>query len=178
MSVPLELARLSHQRMTAHCKQLDKDLLDRLARIGFKLSDGEDGTGWQFLYLTRGGGYYFNVGCSDLIADGKIRLLQFADIEGFARDGARLRSGENLPLDLVVMATGYKGQEALVRKLFGDEDRCTRRPRSGASAKARSCATCSCARRNRASGSSPAASPSAASTPSTSPCRSRLASWG
>jgi thioredoxin reductase len=121
VSMPTSLARKSHQRMTAHCKQLDKDLLDRLARIGFKLSDGEDGTGWQFLYLTRGGGYYFNVGCSDLIADEKIRLLPFADIEGFTRDGARLRSGEALPLDLVVMATGYKGQEALVRKLFGDD---------------------------------------------------------
>jgi hypothetical protein len=23
----------------------------------------EYGTGWQFKYLTRGGGYYFNVGC-------------------------------------------------------------------------------------------------------------------
>ena len=48
-------------------KALDKDLLDGLARVGFKLDFGEDDTGWQFKYLTRGGGYYFNVGCSDLI---------------------------------------------------------------------------------------------------------------
>jgi hypothetical protein len=30
-------------------------------------------------------------------------------------------SGETLAADLIVLATGYKGQEHLVRKLFGDE---------------------------------------------------------
>ena len=32
-----------------------------------------------------------------------------------------MRIGEMLAADLIVLATGYKGQEALVRKLFGDE---------------------------------------------------------
>ena len=32
-----------------------------------------------------------------------------------------MKSGETLPADLIVLATGYKGQEALVGKLFGDE---------------------------------------------------------
>ena len=49
-----------------------QELLDGLERVGFKLDFGEDGTGWQFKYLTRGGGYYFNVGCSDLIVEGEI----------------------------------------------------------------------------------------------------------
>ena len=51
-----------------------------MERVGFKLDFGEDNTGWQFKYLTRGGGYYFNVGCSDLIVKGDIALKQFADI--------------------------------------------------------------------------------------------------
>jgi putative flavoprotein involved in K+ transport len=72
------------------------------------------------MYLTRGGGYYFNVGCSDLIVERKIGLVQFSDIAEFVADGARLKSGEKVPADLVVLATGYKGQEHLVRKLFGD----------------------------------------------------------
>jgi len=29
-----------------------------LARAGFKLDFGDGNTGWQFKYLTRGGGYY------------------------------------------------------------------------------------------------------------------------
>ena len=48
-------------------------------------------------------------------------MHQFADIERFVHDGARLRSGETLAADLVVLATGYKGQEHLVARLFGGD---------------------------------------------------------
>ena len=120
-SMPLPLARKAHVQMTEQAKQLDKQLLDGLARVGFRLDFGEDGSGWQFKYLTRGGGYYFNVGCSDLIAQGEIKLMQFDDIADFTSDAASLRSGERLPADLIVLATGYKGQEAQVRQLFGDD---------------------------------------------------------
>jgi putative flavoprotein involved in K+ transport len=120
VSVPLALLRKAHQMHTARAKQLDQPLLDSLERVGFRLDDGEDGTGWQFLYLNRGGGYYFNVGCSDLVAEGKIALAQFSEFDAFVADGARLRDGRLLPADLVVLATGYQGQQALVRKLFGE----------------------------------------------------------
>ena len=119
-SMPFALARRSHELLTAQAKELDRELLAGLARVGFKLDDGDAGAGWQFKYLTRGGGYYFNVGCSDLIASGAIRLLQFADLERFVGAGVRLRSGEQVAADLVVLATGYKGQQALVGKLFGE----------------------------------------------------------
>jgi cation diffusion facilitator CzcD-associated flavoprotein CzcO len=118
-SMPLSLAKKSHQSITDRSKELDKDLLDGLRRKGFKLDYGQDGTGWQFKYLTRGGGYYFNVGCSDLVISGEIALAQFSDIDEFVGGGAKLRDGEIIAADLVVLATGYKGQEYLVRKLFG-----------------------------------------------------------
>jgi cation diffusion facilitator CzcD-associated flavoprotein CzcO len=120
-SMPLTLARKTHVMLTEQSKSLDKALLDRLSRIGFKLDFGEDDTGWQFKYLTRGGGYYFNVGCSDLVADGKIALRQFDDIAGFTADGARMKNGETVSADLIVLATGYKRWEYLVRRLFGDD---------------------------------------------------------
>jgi hypothetical protein len=109
-SVPLPLLKRTHQLATAHAKSLDRPLLEALERKGFRLTDGEEGTGWQFLYLTRGGGYYFNVGCSDLIVEGKVRLAQLSQLEGLLPEA-----------DLVVLATGYQGQEALVEKLFGRE---------------------------------------------------------
>ena len=120
-SMPLKLARRSHQMITEQSKQLDRPLLDALAQIGFKLDYGEDNTGWQFKYLSRGGGYYFNVGCSDLVAGGAIKLKQFADIDGFTADGVRMKNGEAVPADLIVLATGYRPQEELVTKLFGAE---------------------------------------------------------
>ena len=66
-------AQADHQRgeasLTLRCCQ-------RLEQAGFRLEFGEDGTGWPLKFRTRGGGYYFNVGCSELIADRKIRLIQ------------------------------------------------------------------------------------------------------
>jgi putative flavoprotein involved in K+ transport len=120
-SMPLALARKSHAITAEKSKELDQELLDGLARVGFKLDFGEDNTGWQFKYLTRGGGYYFNVGCSDLIVSGAIALRQFSDIETFAAEGARMKGGETIAADLIVLATGYQRQEELVRKLFGEE---------------------------------------------------------
>ncbi|MET3336205.1 MULTISPECIES: flavin-containing monooxygenase [Bradyrhizobium] len=119
-SMPTPLAKKTHVMLTEQSKQLDKELLDGLSRVGFKLDFGEAGTGWQFKYLTRGGGYYFNVGCSNLIVEGAIKLRQFADIEGFVPEGARMKDGTLLPADLIVLSTGYKPQEYLVRKLFGE----------------------------------------------------------
>ncbi|MBR0810209.1 NAD(P)/FAD-dependent oxidoreductase [Bradyrhizobium diazoefficiens] len=119
-SMPMPLAKKTHVMLTEQSKELDKELLDGLSRVGFKLDFGEGGTGWQFKYLTRGGGYYFNVGCSNLIVEGKIGLRQFSDIEGFVAEGARMKNGTTIAADLIVLSTGYKPQEYLVRKLFGD----------------------------------------------------------
>jgi putative flavoprotein involved in K+ transport len=119
-SMPLTLAKRSHVMLTEQSRQIDKPLLDGLARSGFKLDFGDGGTGWQFKYLTRGGGYYFNVGCSDLVVSGAIKLAQFSDIDCFVTEGARLKNGETLAADLIVLATGYRPQEYLVQKLFGE----------------------------------------------------------
>lgn len=119
-SMPLVLAKRSHAMITEQSKKFDGELLDGLARIGFKLDYGEDNTGWQFKYLTRGGGYYFNVGCSDMVMRGEIKLLQFSDIESFVAEGVQTKRGATLKADLIVLATGYKPQEHLVRKLFGE----------------------------------------------------------
>jgi cation diffusion facilitator CzcD-associated flavoprotein CzcO len=118
-SMPFSLVRKSHIALTETARNIDKELLDGLERRGFRLDFGEDGAGWQFKYLTRGGGYYFNVGCSDLIVEGEIGLAQFSDIATFAAAGALMRTGETLAADLIVLATGYKGQEHVVSELFG-----------------------------------------------------------
>ncbi len=121
MGTPTALGRRSHQLLTEKAKDIDRKLLDGLESVGFRLAYGDDNTGWQYLYLTRGGGYYFNVGCSDLLVEKKIRLLQYADIDCFTAEGAKLTSGEVVGAELIVLATGYRPQEELVTKLFGQK---------------------------------------------------------
>ncbi|MBI2714461.1 MAG: NAD(P)/FAD-dependent oxidoreductase [Rhizobiales bacterium] len=120
-SFPYPVLRRSYQISTAQGRAVDRALLDGLAARGFRLFFGEDETGFQMMYLRRGGGYYFNVGCSDLIISGAIGLLQYADIESFVAQGARLRDGRVVPADLLVLATGYKNQQDTVRAYLGDE---------------------------------------------------------
>jgi hypothetical protein len=120
-SFPYPVLRRSYQISTAQGRTVDKVLLDALAARGFKLTFGEDETGFQMMYLRRGGGYYFNVGCSDLIISGAIGLLQYADIESFVAQGARLKDGRIIPADLLVLATGYKNQQDTVRVYLGDK---------------------------------------------------------
>jgi cation diffusion facilitator CzcD-associated flavoprotein CzcO len=118
-STPLALFEASHRELAVRARELDRALLDDLTRAGFNI-DTEDETGWQFMYLTRGGGYYFNVGCSNLIVDGRIPVLQMADVEAFVEEGARMKDGAVVAADLIVLATGYQGQQHVVRTLFGD----------------------------------------------------------
>jgi len=119
--VPLPVMKIAHKIITDEVKRLDAPLLSLLEQAGFRLEFGEDGTGWPLKFRSRGGGYYFNVGCSELIADGKIRLVQAADIAGFTATGLTLNDGTLLAAELFVLATGYKGPDHLVGRLFGDD---------------------------------------------------------
>lgn len=98
----------------------DAELLERLETVGFRTDIGEDETGFHLKYNRRGGGYYINVGASDLIADGEIGLLQHDQIDHFTKEGIRLVNGEERQYDVVVFATGYRNQQEDIRALFGD----------------------------------------------------------
>ena len=120
-SMPYPVLQRSYQLSTARGREVDKALLDGLQKRGFRIWYGEDETGFQMMYLRRGGGYYFNVGCSELIISGQVKLLQYSDIDSFVAEGARLRDGSLVPAELLVLATGYKNQQDTVRVYLGDE---------------------------------------------------------
>ena len=119
-SVPYPIYARSHQQITKKNAEADKVLLDGLRKRGFKLTSGPDGTGWQIMYGNRGGGYYFDAGCSQMIVDGRVGLIQFADIEKFCAEGVHLKDGTVRPADLIVLATGYEGQKESARRVLGD----------------------------------------------------------
>ncbi|KAL9063726.1 MAG: hypothetical protein Q9161_009311 [Pseudevernia consocians] len=105
----------------------EKDNLDGLKKAGFEVDFGEDGSGIYRKYITRGGGYYIDVGCSQLIIDGKIKVQQSPDgIKGFEPHALVLADGTKLEADIVVLATGYDNMVTSARKIFGDKvgDRC------------------------------------------------------
>jgi putative flavoprotein involved in K+ transport len=109
------------QTLTARMLEYDKKTIAGLTARGFKFNAGEDGAGHQWMVRTRYGGYYLDAGCSQLIIDGEIGLLQYDRIERFVAGGAALRDGSIRPADLIVLATGFAAPEVVVRQLLGDE---------------------------------------------------------
>lgn len=126
-SFPFNCAPEMHQATTAAMAEHDRDMLAGLERAGFALTSGIHGTGALQLFLQRGGGYYINVGASELIAEGKIKVRSGVEVRRFTPTAVELSDGRTLEADIVVFATGYKGMIETARRLLGDEvaDRCT-----------------------------------------------------
>lgn len=108
--------------LTKRIAKVDQPILDGLARAGFQIDWGVDGGGIGRQYFTRGGGYYIDVGCSQLIIDGKIQVRQSAGgIARFTPDGLVLADGSALAADVVVLATGFDNMKTTVTKVLGDK---------------------------------------------------------
>ena len=101
-------------------RERDKDFYDRLAAAGFDLDWGEDNSGLFMKYLRRGSGYYIDVGASDLIADGSIKLAH-GQVDHLTEDSVVLADGTVLPADVVVYATGYGSMNGWAADLIGQD---------------------------------------------------------
>ena len=69
-SFPYPVLQRAYQLSTAKGRLVDRKLMAALEHAASSCF-GEDETGFQMMYLRCGGGYYFNVGCSELIINGK-----------------------------------------------------------------------------------------------------------
>ncbi len=101
-------------------RERDKDFYAGLERAGFRLDWGDDGSGLFMKYLRRGSGYYIDVGASQLIIDGKIKLAH-GQVAEILEDGVKLDTGTVLPADLIVYATGYGSMNGWAADLIGQD---------------------------------------------------------
>ena len=102
-------------------RQEDAAFYAGLEKAGFILDWGDDDTGLFMKYLRRGSGYYIDVGASQLIIDGKIRLKSGSDVDRLTESAVVLKDGTELPADLVVYATGYGSMNGWAADLISQE---------------------------------------------------------
>lgn len=120
LPLPVQFALKVHE--TSRIAEAEKEELDGLRRAGFVLNFGDDNSGVTRLYVCKGGGYSIDVGCSQLIIDGKIKVRQSPDgIKEFSEHGLVLADGSRLNADVVVLATGYDNMRTTARKILGDK---------------------------------------------------------
>jgi putative flavoprotein involved in K+ transport len=72
-------------------------------------------------YLRRGSGYYIDVGASELIIQGKIKLKSGVRLERIEEDSVVLTDGTSLPADLIVYATGYGSMNGWAARIISQE---------------------------------------------------------
>ncbi len=119
-TTPFRMRYEGETGMTEALKEIDADFYDRLEKSGFMLSHGEDGTGFLMAYHRRAGGYYIDVGGSELIANGEVKLAQ-GEIQEITEDGVQMEDGTFLPADIIVCATGYRPMNEFVGRLISPE---------------------------------------------------------
>jgi putative flavoprotein involved in K+ transport len=102
-------------------RKRDADFYARLEQAGFLLDYGEDDSGLFVKYLRRGSGYYIDVGASELVANGDIKLRSGVDVTRLTKDSVVLSDGTELPADLVVYATGYGSMNGWAADLISSE---------------------------------------------------------
>ncbi|KDQ51395.1 hypothetical protein JAAARDRAFT_140378 [Jaapia argillacea MUCL 33604] len=120
-SFPNSLLKYVHQRITKDIALADQETLAGLTKRGFRLSFGDEGSGFLLLAWKRAGGYYLDVGASQLIIDGKIKLKNDSPIERFTKKGLKFENGSELEADVVLFASGYGDPRDSVRRVLGDE---------------------------------------------------------
>ncbi|TIN45805.1 MAG: NAD(P)/FAD-dependent oxidoreductase [Mesorhizobium sp.] len=102
-------------------KERDAAFYEGLERAGFMLDWGDDGSGLFMKYLRRGSGYYIDIGASQLIIDGAIKLKSGVDVTEIKEHSVLLSDGTELPADVVVYATGYGSMNGWAAELISKE---------------------------------------------------------
>ncbi len=120
-SVPYQIMHTFHIPVYDEMKKRDADLYGRLEKAGFMLDFGDDGSGLFMKYLRRGSGYYIDVGASELVANGSVKLKSHNNIERINPKSVTLTDGTELEADLLVYATGYGSMNHWLADLISPE---------------------------------------------------------
>ena len=101
-------------------KEKDADFYRGLQNAGFWIDWGDDDSGIFLKYLRRGSGYYIDVGASQLIIDGKIKLAH-GDVREITEHTVILEDGTELAADVIVYATGFGSMNGWAADLIGKD---------------------------------------------------------
>ena len=120
-SLPFRLMADWQRPIYQEIARRDADLYARLAKAGFLLDFGVDGSGLMMKALRTGSGYYIDVGGSELIARGAIKLKAGVEIKEVRPHSVVFRDGSELPADLIVYATGYQSMNRWLAQIISEE---------------------------------------------------------
>ena len=120
-SIPYHIMHTFQIPVYEEMARQDADFYKGLEKAGFLLDWGDDGSGLFMKYLRRGSGYYIDVGASQLLIDGKVKLKSGVNVKEVKEHSVVFDDGSELPADLIVLATGYGSMNGWAARIISQE---------------------------------------------------------
>lgn len=120
-SVPYKIMPEFHIPVYETVAKEDATFYKKLKDVGFMLDFGDDGSGLFMKYLRRGSGYYIDVGSSQLLIDKKVKLKSGVNIDRITENSIILTNGEEIPADVIVLATGFKSMNGWAAEIISQK---------------------------------------------------------
>ena len=120
-STPFAIMHRSQIDLYNKIRKKDAKFYKSLVKTGFKLDFGDDESGLMMKALRSGTGYYIDVGASSLMIDGKIDIKSGVTIKQIKERTVVFSDDTELPVDLIVSATGYRSMNGWVEKLVSKD---------------------------------------------------------
>lgn len=120
-SIPYALAADFQKPAFDAIREEDADFYQALEDVGFMHDFGPDDSGLFMKYLRRASGYYIDVGASQLIIDGRIKLASGSNVEKLTENSVVLEDGREIPADVIIYATGYGSMNGWAADLISQD---------------------------------------------------------
>ncbi|KAL2855944.1 hypothetical protein BJY01DRAFT_243125 [Aspergillus pseudoustus] len=118
-TLPWAITRQIAQALLHPMAAAEPERYDALKKANFKVTQYGD---LVYNLTVRRGGHYMDVGCSNLISNGMVKVKSDSLPVRYKPDGLECADGTFIPADVVVFATGFSGTLGeMVEDLFGEE---------------------------------------------------------
>ena len=116
-ATPYALMAEEQRKLYAVIRRRDADFYDRLGKAGFAFDFGEDESGQAMKAWRTGSGFYIDVGASELIINGAVKVRSGVSVERLTDSGLALSDGSKLEADAVIACTGFQSMHETVALL-------------------------------------------------------------
>jgi putative flavoprotein involved in K+ transport len=120
-ATPFALQPAKQKALYDRIRARDAAFYDKLAATGFLLDFGPDETGLMMKAYRTGSGYYVDVGGSQLIIDGEIKVKSGVEIDRLAPTGIRFADGTEIAADAIIQSTGFQSMHEVIAKIVSRE---------------------------------------------------------
>lgn len=120
-SVPYRLFFGLQKSGVDQIREADAEFYKKLEATGFLLDFGPRGSGLFGRAVTGVNNYYIDVGASQMIIDGKIKVESGSGVRELTEDTVLLDDGRNVPADAIIYATGFRSMYGTVAEIISPE---------------------------------------------------------